>query len=115
MRTFWENSGIEAVASFEDEVTKEPRQPDTVHWKLYCETTRKALTDFTPVSVAAVTDSFGNTTAYSSEIDIPGSLNVIQNDRNATEIKALTIVADKDTPREYSDVHRYAVRRNRAR
>lgn len=116
MKTIWENAGLEVNASFsEDEAGDFPIQPTTVHWRLYCSTTGRALNEHTAATVTQVQDSLGETIAYTSLIEIPGSLNAIQNERNATEIKELTIVTDKDTPREYSEVYRYVVRRNRGR
>jgi hypothetical protein len=115
MKSIWQGTGLEAQAFFEDEGSKEPVLPSTAHWRLYCETTQQALSDFTASTVTQVQDSFGNVSAHTITIDVPGTLNAIQNTRNATEVKALTVVADKDTAREYSEVFRYVVRRNRAR
>jgi hypothetical protein len=102
-----EKSGHEFSVEFKD-ADGVPTQPTTAHWRLDCETTRKALQDDTALTVIASTDDNG-ITHYRATVEVPGSLNAIQNNRNAREMKKLLVIADKDSAREYSLEVTYAV------
>ena len=97
--TFHENSGVEFTAEPED-WQGGAALPTTLHWKLSCDTTSKVLQDWTSL-----------TTGTSVTIEIPGSLNKIQDRSNQRETKVLLVVADKDTDREYSEEFPYYVKR----
>lgn len=113
MRVYNERSGVEFQAWFES-TPGVPTVPTTVHWRLHCVTSDKALQDDTEVTPEIVSDGTG-ITGVKVTIDVPGSLNAIQNDRNSRELKQLLIIADKDTDREFSETREYYVRNVKGR
>jgi hypothetical protein len=103
-----EKSGIEVIADFSD-ATGTPTLPTTVHYRVDCETTKRPLLDWTPITVQSETTTAGEV-RYFVEIDIPGSVNAIQSNRNRREVKTVLIVANKDLDSEYSQEYQYIVK-----
>jgi len=114
--TINERAGLEYDARFFDSA-KRPALPATAHWRLDCETTGRVLQDWTELAVQSSTGATGLVTSVFALIEIDGSLNAIQSNKNARELKTLLIVANKDLPREYSvnPPYQYYVRNNRGR
>jgi hypothetical protein len=102
-----EHAGVEVTSYFEGGGV--PTNPTTVHWRLDCVTTDTALIDWTEQGVSVEVDESG-TTRYYVVILIPGSANVIQKTANKQELKEVTIVADKDQDREFSETYQYYVK-----
>jgi hypothetical protein len=107
MLQYNERTGLEKEVSFTD-ADNLPTLPGSVHWNLYCETTRTVLQGDTAVSVTATVGADG-VTRYTSRFDIPGSLNAIQNDRNRRELKKLLVIANKGEDEEFSEEMQYYV------
>ena len=107
--TFPQKSGIEGNFAFES-VTGEAALPGSAHWRLTCETTGRVLQDWTAASIATET-SGGAVTRVSVTVEVPGSVNVLSDSSNSRETKTLTICADKDTDREYSEDFQYYLKR----
>lgn len=108
MLAYNENSGVECIASFFD-ATHLASLPQTVHYRLDCQTTGKNIIPDTQV-VPAVTLNSSGVSEVTALIEIPGSANAIQNRRNKREVKVLLVVADKDLPSECSQEYSYYVR-----
>jgi hypothetical protein len=107
MHQYPELSGVEVEASFYDNEGN-ATLPETVHWKLDCTETNRLLVDWTEVVVSSEDDGAGGTRYY-AVIDVPGSANAIQKNGNRRELKELTVVANKDDDREYSQPYQYFV------
>ena len=110
MKTDPERTGLEATVRFYDHEDV-AAVPATVHWRLDCVTTGEVLQDWTEETPEATYDELGNVIDCWVTVEIDGALNAIQERRNTKEVKAFQVVAAKDTPREYSYVHEYAVKR----
>ena len=107
--TFPQKSGIEGRFAFES-VTGEAALPASAHWRLTCETTGRVLQDWTAAALA--TQSTGGVlTRVSVTVEVPGSVNTLCDASNQRETKTLTVVADKDTDREYSEDFSYYLKR----
>lgn len=91
-----------------------PTIPATAHWRLDCVTSDKTLVGWTAASVQSQSNAFGLIESWIT-IEIPGSVNAIQDESNKREEKQVLIVADRDTDREYSEVVPYYVRQVRGR
>jgi hypothetical protein len=113
MRVYNERSGVEFQAWFEA-TPGVPTVPSSVHWLLHCVTNDMALQEATAVSPEIISDETG-ITGVKVTIDIPGSLNAIQNDANMREVKQLLVISGMGTDREYSEVHEYYVRNVKGR
>ena len=103
-----EKSGVEITADFFD-ASGTPTLPTTAHYWVGCKTTNKQLLDFTSTTIQSETTPAGDT-RYFSTVNIPGSLNAIQSNRNRQEVKTVLIVANKDLDGEYSQEYQYVVR-----
>jgi hypothetical protein len=110
---FNERAGVEVIADFSDSFGL-PTIPPTAHWRLDCDTTGVVLQDSTEVTPTAVTDETGLSRVYAT-VNVPGSLNAIQNNRNSREKKTLWIIAAMGTDREFSEVYEYWVMNRRGR
>ena len=108
MKVYNEHSGVEFAAFFEANPGV-PTVPPTVHWRLRCLTNDVVLQDWTEVAYEIQSDESGAVMGVRATIDIDGALNVLQNDNNRRETKQLQVVAGKDTAREFSKFHEYAV------
>jgi hypothetical protein len=108
-----ERAGVELQTDFADSFNQ-PTVPVSVHWRLDCETTGNVLRDWTEITPTVETDESGLSKVYAT-IDIPGSLNAIQSNRNYREKKTLWVVAGKDTEREYSETYEYWIMNRRGR
>ena len=108
MLAYNERSGVEINATFYDSVGT-PTLPATVEYRVDCATTLKALLGWTTATVTAETNPAGEV-VYSTVIEIPGSVNAIQTNRNRQEVKNVLIVADRDRTSEYSQEYSYVVR-----
>ena len=95
-----EKDTVEVEAVFAD-VNRNASMPTTVHWRLDCETTGRVLRDWTTVEPVSTVNAAGEP-VVSVTFDIDGSLNAIQSNRNARELKKVLIVADKDLPGTFS-------------
>lgn len=113
MLAYNEHSGVEIEAAFFD-AAGNPTQPNTVYWRLDCETTNTVLQDFTELTVSAEPAADGSY-CYCAQIDIAGSLNAIQKNKHAQEQKKLLVVANKDAAGEFSQEYRYVVKNLRGR
>jgi hypothetical protein len=109
MRVYVEKSGVEFQAWFEANPGT-PTIPASAHWKLYDVTNEKTLQDWTELTPTTESDETG-ITGVKVTIDIPGSLNVIQESKNSRELKRLIVVAAKDTDREFSETRDYYIRK----
>lgn len=107
MFTVNEKSGFEFTASFTD-ADGNPTPPTTAHWRVYCTSTDKALTDWAEQPVVSATGIDGITT-YTITVPVPGYVNALQNSRNTRETKNLLVVADKDLSTEWSQELSYIV------
>lgn len=114
MHTISENDGLEFRVRFFDASGARPAIPETVHWRLDCETTGRELQGWTALDPETVAGLSGVSEVY-VDLDISGQLNRIQQNRNKTEVKTVQVVADKDGARQYSDDFQYAVRNMRGR
>lgn len=108
-----EKAGIEVDAAFFDS-KRNGTIPATVHWNLHCEDTKRVLQDDTEVAFETSVDEDGNITSV-AHIEVPGSLNAIQNDRHPRERKKLLVIANKDRDDEFSQEYEYYVRNLRGR
>lgn len=113
MLAYNEKSGVEFEASFFD-ADGNPTPPGAVMWRLDCETSQTVLRDFTSVDWVESVGPDGQP-IYTALIEVPGSLNAIQKNGNAQELKKLLVVANKDQDDEYSEEYRYTVRNLRGR
>lgn len=108
MKVYNEHSGVEFSAFFES-IPGVPTVPPSVHWRLRCLTTDTLLQDWTEIAYEIQSDDAGAVIGVKAAIDIDGSLNVMQDTNNRRETKQLQVVAGKDTAREYSKFHEYAI------
>jgi hypothetical protein len=114
-KVFNELSGVELEVRF-TAADDGPSIPETVHWRLDCATTGQSLQEWTEETPVVVMDDLCTSVAKCYvEIEIAGSLNVIQNDRNSREDKVLMVVADKDGDREFSQTLVYSIKNTRQR
>lgn len=113
MLQYNERSGIELDAEFFD-ANGAATPPNTVHWRLDCDTTRRVLQGDTAEDAVFSVNTDG-VDSWTARIEIPGALNAIQSQRNATELKKLLVIANKDTATEYSQEFSYYVKNLRGR
>ena len=109
MRVYVEKSGVEFQAWFESNPGT-PTVPVSAHWKLYDVTNEKDLQDWTELTPVILQDN-GVTSGVRVTIDVPGSLNAIQNSKNSRELKRVIVVAGKDTDREFAETRDYYIRK----
>ena len=109
-RTYNSGDGFELRAEFED-AAESPTYPQSAKWRVVCVTNETVLQDWTVVPVQTDLDDQGNVLAYYALIDVPGTLNVLQNTANAKEAKKVEIAAELSGARQYSDEYAYYVRR----
>jgi hypothetical protein len=107
--TFPQKSGFEGNFAFES-VTGEAAMPTTAHWRITCDHTGQTVQDWTAGTLTTET-SGGAVTRVSVTVEVPGTVNVLCDTGNARESHTLTVVADKDTDREYSEDFGYYVKR----
>jgi hypothetical protein len=112
--TYNEKAGVELKARFYEQDQRTPAVPNSIHYRIDCETTNQTLLDWTELSPSTIADAVKLLEVY-VEIDIPGSLNAIQKDRNSRELKKVLVVSNKDTASEYSEEYEYYVRNVRGR
>ena len=111
MATFLQKSGVEVRFAFRDQ-SGNPFVPTTAHWRLTDDASGTVQQDWTSVPVQAVYDGVTLTAAY-AVADISGTVNTMVDTRAVREIKVVTMVADKDTAREFSDETDYYLKRGR--
>jgi hypothetical protein len=111
MATFLQKSGVEVRFEFRDQ-SGQPYIPDTAHWRLVDDATDTVHQDWTAETVQATYSGVTLTAAY-AVANISGSVNTIVDSRNSRELKVVTMVADKDTDREFSDEIDYYLRRGK--
>ena len=107
--TFPQKSGFEGNFAFES-VTGEAALPTTAHWRITCDASGRTVQDWTAAPLAAETVG-GSVTKVSITVEVPGTINLLCDTGNAREAHTLTVVADKDTAREYSEDFGYFVKR----
>jgi hypothetical protein len=108
-----EKSGIELDAAFLDS-DRRGTIPSSVHWNLHCEDTKRELRGDTEITPTTVVDESGNITCI-AHIEVPGSLNAIQSNRNWRERKKLLVIANKGLDSEFSQEYEYYVLNLRGR
>ncbi len=108
MLSYNENNGVELTFEYTD-ASGVPTYPETVEYRVDCETTKKELMGFTPAAVETETFPDG-TSRYYSEVTIPGSVNAIQWSRSKQEVKVVLVVCDRGLPNERSETYRYVVK-----
>ena len=108
-----ENDGQEFVSEFFDSGGN-PTAPSTVEWSFRCLTTDTLLQDWTALPLQTVVESSGRTVYFVSGT-ISGTLNAIQQDRNARELKQLQVISNRGEEGQYSDVFQYYVRNIKGR
>jgi hypothetical protein len=108
-----ERSGIEIDAVFLDN-RRNGTIPDTVHWNLQCDATRRELQGDTQVFPVSVVDESGALTC-TARIEVSGSLNAIQHPGNWRELKKLLVIANKGLDDEFSTEYEYYVKNLRGR
>jgi hypothetical protein len=94
-----ENSKHSVTVKFRDEDGR-PYVPDTIHYRIDCETTKQAVlgvTEFTPAG-SSVT------------ISVTPTQNSILKDGNKRELKTLTVYADYDTDDQVTEIVQWYVR-----
>lgn len=104
MKAINQASGLEIKARFYS-ADRTQVTPTTAHWRLTDDDTGTVLQDWTVLEVVAGADPY-------SLVEIPGTLNTVQNNRNYS-IKRLTVAADRGDAREYSKSVTYRVNRLR--
>jgi hypothetical protein len=109
-----ERAGVEYRVHLFDEFNL-PAIPETVHWRLDCETTGTQLADWTLVTPETVARVGGGYKEVYVDIEIAGPLNAIQKDRNKRELKKLWVVCNKDQAREFNRDTQYEIRNLRGR
>ena len=114
MNVYDEGDGVELRVRLFDASKVRPAVPATVHWRLDCDTTGRQLQDWTDLIVETVTGISGLAQVY-VDVDVDGQLNDIQQNGNSSEQKTVQVVADKDTPRQFSGLFTYRVRNRRGR
>jgi hypothetical protein len=112
--TYNEKAGVELKARFYAQDQRTPAVPSTIHYRLDCDSTNQTLVDWTELVPTLIADAVRLLEVY-VEIDIPGSLNAIQKDRNSRELKKVLVVSNKDTASEFSEEYEYYVRNVRGR
>lgn len=113
MDVFNERNGVEIRFHFSD-AADSPTIPATVHWRLDCETTGRVIQGDTEVTPVPVLDETGLIDCYVT-VEVPGSLNAIQSNGNARELKTLLVIANKDQDGEYSQAYQYYIKNLRGR
>ena len=108
MLSYNEKSGVEVIAEFFD-ANGSYTLPMSVHYRVDCASTRKALLDWTQANAVTTVDLSGQP-VYSATIEIPGYVNAIQSNRNRQEVKTVLIVANKDQDAEFSQEYQYTVK-----
>ena len=81
---FNEGSAFTATANFRDRATRAASVPTNAKWRLNCLSTDTTLVDWTDL-----------TPAGEISISVPASANEIQNEDKQTELKQLTVQADR--------------------
>jgi hypothetical protein len=103
-----EGDGIELDAAFLDN-RRNGSSPESVHWSLYCETTKQELQAPTAVAPEVTVNEDGSVTA-TARIDVPGGLNAIHNNRNWRELRTLLVTANLGTDRQFTEEYQYYVK-----
>ena len=86
-----EGNAREHIARFKDAL-KRPAPPDTAEYKLYCETTRKVIVDWTPLTVQ---QNAPGLSGFTAQFRITTQQNSIQDDYNRRELKTLYVIANR--------------------
>ena len=107
--TFPQKSGFEGSFAFES-VTGEAALPTTAHWRITCDHTGQTIQDWTAATITPETVG-GTVTRVSITVEVPGTVNLLCDASSARESHTLTVVADKDTAREYSEDFGFYVKR----
>lgn len=102
-------AGLEGNFAFES-IDGAAALPATAHWRITHPETNRVLQDWTAVAPAVET-SGGSVTRVSVTVEIPGSVNVLCDTSNQREQHVLTIAANKDDPREFSEDFPFYVKR----
>jgi len=113
MNSYLELEGVKVEAHLFDGSV--PALPTTVHWRVDCVTTGAALKEFAVVSPIVVSDDYGGTTDVYVTLQIPGSLNEMQEKSNPREKKRVLVVVDKDLEWERQDEFFYLIRPSQGR
>ena len=110
MRLINERSGREFGAYFE-KTTGEPQAPTTGHWRLVRDYmgSVSVLQDWTEETPVAVTDASGAVTGVKISIHVDGAHHRIGTPGIRRDPRELQVVADMNTPREYSEKEEYYV------
>jgi hypothetical protein len=110
VRLINERSGREFTAFFET-VGGDPQVPGTAHWRLVRDAMGSVtvLQDWTPETPEVVTDASGGITGIKISINVDGMHHRMTEPRLRRDPRQLQVVADMDSPREYSQVEDYYV------
>lgn len=98
IKNIHEGSACYATATFKD-TGGTATTPSTVRYRVDCETTGEELKGWTTL-----------TAALSVSVTIPGSLNVMQDEKNRKERKSITFEADYGTDNAFKGTQFYDVR-----
>jgi hypothetical protein len=107
MKNVAQNSGIE-VRAYPRSAQGVVSTPSTLHWKLVDKTSGQDVVPWTEVPVV-LDEADGEIVEAYAAINIPGSANSKRSGKQI-EPRVLLVVADKDSPREYSETWEYNVR-----
>ena len=107
MKNVAQNSGLE-VRAYPRTAQGVVSTPTTLHWKLVDKTTGQDVTAWAEVPVV-LDEVDGEVVEAYAAIDIPGSANAKRSSK-PLEPRVLVVVADKDSPREYSETWEYNLR-----
>jgi len=110
MKIINERSSFDYPVRWLDEEGK-PFAPSTVHWRVWCETSEKAVSGWAAATTVTETDELGQVTGYRSDITVTSPLNVLQSSDNDKEFKRLVVVANKDANDELPEGFPYIVRK----
>ena len=102
-------SGFELTARFRNQAGAVV-MPSSVHWRVDDEATARKIQPWTEVVPQIAESESGELTDCVALIEIPGTINSILR-KNTEEVKVVQIVADKGSPREYTETFSYLVRR----
>ncbi len=107
MLSYENGDGVELTVEYLDG-NDNPTLPNTSEYSLYCESTKKELIGWTALAVQ--TDTLPNGLArYYSELEIPGSANIIQSTKNRREVKTLTVTTNRGQSDQKSAKYRYLI------
>lgn len=104
-----QKAGLEGNFAFES-VDGSPALPATAHWRVTCSHTGRVLQDWTEATLATETTG-GTVTRVSTTVEVPGPVNALCDTSSQRERHILTVAADMDTDREYSEDFEFFVKR----